>query len=69
MAKKAVSAEMWAIKGTWSNGREFLYTGTSLFRRGAIAEHTNALGKTWAQCQVSGDRAVKVRVTEVPLGS
>ena len=49
---------MWAIIGTCG-----LYTGTWLYRRDAIEEHCEALGKNWKYCRRKGDKAVKVSLS------
>ncbi len=56
------SATMWAIEGQWGN-RPLLYCGTYLTRRDAIRDFCDNIGKTWAECRKSGNRAVKVTLT------
>lgn len=56
--------KFWAVKGRWSNGREFLYCGTYLTRADAKECHAGT-GRTWEQCYANNDRAVRVTVTEV----
>jgi hypothetical protein len=63
---KPISDKMWAISGRWANGRRFFYWGVSGTRRGAIEAHTSKGGRTWEECRDSGDRAVRVVVTELP---
>lgn len=63
--KEPLTDTMWAIKGTWINGKEFFYAGTSQTRREAIAQFVSDLGHSWAQCRARGDRAVKVRIEEI----
>lgn len=54
---------LWAIAGVWDDGKPFLYTGTWLTRKDAIAAHVAAKGRTWKQCRKDDDRAVKVTLT------
>jgi hypothetical protein len=55
--RKPMTESMWVIVGYHG-----LYVGSWLLRRDAIAEHTAQKGKTWFQCEVDGDRAVKAVV-------
>lgn len=48
----------WVIVGNCG-----LYTGQWLTRKRAIEVHTWELGKTWAECQKNGDRAVKAEIS------
>ncbi len=64
-ARKAISATMWAIAGTWHRGSEFFYCGTHLTRRDAVEEFCENIGHSWAQLRAEGNRAVKVRIVEV----
>jgi len=59
---KRKQATMWAIEGRWGKG-VLLYCGTYLTRRDAIRDFCANLGKTWAECRKSGNRAVKVNVS------
>lgn len=60
---KPKPTKMWAIQGTWGDDKRFVYVGTHVTRRSMIAEHIRDTGKTWPQCLMSGDRAVRVLVT------
>ena len=50
--------KFWIIVGV--NGA---YTGTWHAKKDAIADHTSALGKTWAYCKAKGDKAVKATIS------
>lgn len=59
----------WAIKS--ANPSIGIYCGTRLTRRDAIADHVRMLQasfgpiRDWSYFRKQGDRAVKVRVTEI----
>lgn len=62
--KKKHSEIMWAIKGIWENEKPFFYVKTYPTRKEAISNHTRGQ-LSWRKARRNGDRAVKVRVTEI----
>lgn len=60
----------WAIKGTWSRGKEFFYAGWHKARKDIINEHVDALGYvSWQKCKRrTGCSCVRVEIREIRKG-
>ena len=52
------SEKVWIIVGVHG-----AYIGSWLTRRDAIMDHTQALGRSWAECKDKGDRTVRATTT------
>lgn len=52
----------WSITG---HSFGFYYNSFHATRKGAIEQHTAALGKTWEQCRRGGDRCIKTELRPI----